>query len=187
MKSDEMMGEKPARIRLRRAGHKMLRLDRPVDPGAATDPKAEAVEGKGGLIDRILEAIRTNPADRRRDARHEGVEREVWVGWWTGDDFGAISGVLLNISRSGAQIVVGCRPPAKTSVWIYKDVAAGLASVRAEVVGQMPSPGGAYSVRFRFAAPCPTILCEAIVCRQDRVRKTQGLDVDKERGPAKGA
>ncbi len=98
MKSDETIDEKPVRIRLRRAGHKMLRLDRPVDPGAAINPKAEAVEGSGGLIDRILEAIRSNPAERRRDPRHEGVEREVWVGWWTGDDFGAISGVLLNVS-----------------------------------------------------------------------------------------
>ena len=32
MKTDETKGEKPLRIKLRRAGHKMLRLDRPFDP-----------------------------------------------------------------------------------------------------------------------------------------------------------
>lgn len=166
MKSDQTKTEKPLRIKLQRAGHKLVRLDRPLVPDAESDQKTEAAEGKGSLIDLLLRAIRTEPANRRQDHRHPAVEQDVWVGWWSGDDFGAIKGRLLNISRGGAQIVVACRPPRKKSVWIYKDIGTTLASIRGEVAGYTPAPEGCYSVRFRFAMPCPTVFCEAVVCRQ---------------------
>ena len=159
------------RIKLRRAGQKMVRLDTPVDAGAKTDPKAAAVEAGGSLIGLILKAIRSDPADRRQDHRHPALAQEVWVGWWTGEDFGAVNGRLLNISRGGAQVLIGCRPPKKKSVWIYKDIGSTLASVRGDAIGYTPAPGGSYSVRFRFVAPCPTVLCEAVVCRQTKAAK----------------
>ncbi len=171
MKTDETRTEKPFRITLRCAGKKMVRLDRPLDPDTTSDEKASAVEGNGNLIRQLWKAIRANPADRRQDHRHPAVEQDVWVGWWTGNDFGAIKGRLLDLSRGGAQIIVACRPPRKSSVWIYKDIGTTLASVRGEVAGYLPAPGGCYSVRFRFAAPCPTVLCEAVVCRQTRETK----------------
>ncbi len=166
MHTDETRNEKPLRIKLRRVGHKVLRLDSPVDPESGPDPKAAAVEKGGSLIDMILKAIRSNPADRRRDHRHPALEQEVWVGWWSGDDYEAVNGRLLNISLGGAQVVVGCRPPKKTPVWIYKDIGSSLAIVRGEVIDSAPAPGGSHAVRFRFAIPCPTVLSEAVVCRQ---------------------
>jgi PilZ domain len=166
MKTDETKGEKPPRIKLRRAGRKLVRVDKPDDPAPGAQGKVEAVEGKGRLVGLILRAIRSDPADRRRDFRHEAAGREVWVGWWTGDDFGAVAGRLLNISRGGAQLVLSCRPPKKQPVWVYKELGETLASVRGEVVGQSPAPGGSYSLRFRFESPCPTVLCEAVLCHQ---------------------
>lgn len=170
MKTDETMDETPTRVVLRRAGQKLVRVDRPFDPDA--DPKAEAVEGKGSLIASLLSAIRSDPVNRRRDPRHPALDQDIWVGWWTGEDFGAVTGRLLNISRGGAQVVIGRRPPRKAAVWIYRDVGSTLASARGAVVALSPAPGGLYSVRFRFESPCPTALCEAVVCR--RTPTTEG-------------
>jgi hypothetical protein len=164
MRTEETMGEKPLRIKLRRAGQKLVRLDRPGDLEEGAEAREEAVGGNGRLIDLILKAIRANPADRRRDFRHDAVEHEVWVGWWTRDDFGAVPGYLLNISRGGAQIVLDCRPPRKRAVWVYKDIGSTLATVSAQVAGHTPAPGGAYCVRFRFASPCPTVLSRSVLC-----------------------
>ncbi len=177
MPNDETMGEKPLRITLRRVGQKTMRLDRPVEPGADPDAKAKAVDKGGSLIEMILKAIRSDPTDRRRDPRHPALEQEVWVGWWTGDDYGAVSGRLLNISLGGAQIILDCRPPKKTSVWIYKDDGSTLATVRGEVVAVSPAPGGDFSVRFRFAVPCPTVFSESVVCR--RTRRGGGIKSDQ--------
>ncbi|MCA1685562.1 MAG: hypothetical protein LC745_06170, partial [Planctomycetia bacterium] len=127
------MGETPLRIKLRRAGHKMVRLDQAVDDGTAGEPKADDAGRGGSLLGLLFKAIRSGPepADRRRELRHPAAAREVWVGWWRGEDFGAVRGRITNISRGGAHVLVDSRPPRKTSVWLFKDVGSTLAHVRA--------------------------------------------------------
>jgi hypothetical protein len=152
-------GPGPA-VRLGRDGSRWVRYDR---PGGAAEPEATPVSHPG-LIALILKAIRADVSDRRGGVRHEARGREIWVGWWSGDDFGAIRGIVRDIGRGGAKIVLGVRPPCKGCVWIYKDVEDTLACVRGEVAGMTPAPGARFSVRFRFVSPCPTILLQAVIC-----------------------
>ena len=175
MNSQKTNRDPATRLKLGRAGRKLIRLDRPLfddetspgsPPSTASEASRIAFAEAGRLLDLIWKAIRSDPSDRRRDYRHEAVEREAWVGWWTGENFGAINGRMENISRGGALIVLARRPPRKTPVWVYKDTGGGLSSVRAEVAGVAAAPEGAYAVRFRFATPCPTDLRAAVVCER---------------------
>lgn len=152
---------KPASV-----GGKSFRFDRPGDVGNGpeADSRREAVAETPGLIAQILQTIQADPTDRRRGVRHEAAGRKVWVGWWTGDEFGGVRGRVRDISRGGAQVVLGLKPPKRAAIWLYKEVDETLAYVRGDVVGHTPSPGARYSVRFRFVAPCPTILLQAVVC-----------------------
>jgi hypothetical protein len=162
------------RITIGRAGRKLLHVDRPAE--AAAPP---SVVGKaGGLIDLIVRAVCPDTtADRRAAPRHPVAEDSVWVGWWRGDDFDATTGRVRNVSRGGAEIVLDRKPPKTQSVWIYKEVGTTVASVRGEMVGHTPAPGGAFAVRFRFAAPCPAVLCQAMVCAKGKGRGAgRGVD-----------
>lgn len=164
MNSDKTIRTKPLQIRLGRAGLKNLRLDRPLDPDQPDEKAATAQSA--GLIQLILNAIRSSPADRRAGVRHPAVKHEIWVGWFSGDNFAAVKGSMRNISRGGALVVLGHRPPTRGSVWIYKEEITTLASVRAEVIASTPAPGGLFAVRFRFPSPCPTTLCESVACER---------------------
>lgn len=125
-----------------------------------------AEEESPGFLARLREAFRSSE-DRRGMTRHPVVDREIWVGWWRGDDFGAVVGRLVNLSRSGAMVILDDRPPRREPVWFYREVNGAVVCVRAALVGLMPAPGGAYRARFRFAAYCPTDLCQAILCGQN--------------------
>lgn len=147
-----------------RSKRKHVRLDKPSGP--IPEPPAEpktSVE-KRSLFDQILRAFKADNSDRRGARRHVAVEPEVWVGWWSGDEFGTVYGRLLNLSRGGALVIMGEWPPKSQPIWVYKQVGPAIACVRGEVAGATPAPLGAYAVRFRFSAPCPTTFCEAAVC-----------------------
>lgn len=165
------MRDKPLRIRLGRAGRKQIRLDRP----AGQEPESEkpATPENGLLLSSIWKSIRAHSQERRDGPRHPAAEQEIWVGWWNGEHFGALDGRLLNISRGGALIVLGHRPPRRQSVWIYKEIDSELSCVRADVAGITPAPEASYSVRFRFASPCPTVLCESAVCFRAKARESK--------------
>ena len=149
-------------VRTGRSGRKLFRCDRPV-ASPADLPRKEVPESPG-LVASLLQAIHADPGERRGSIRHVAALREVWVGWWTRDEYGAIKGHVQDIGRGGARVVLAVRPPRKTSVWLYKDVDGTLVSIRGEVAGSMVNSGGLYAVRFRFAAPCPTILLQAVIC-----------------------
>jgi hypothetical protein len=134
-------------------------VDRPIEPCPATGETRES----GRLVDLILRAVLREPPDRRSEPRHPVWQDGVWVGWWRDEGFETTSGRVRNLSRWGAEVVLGQRPPRKVSVWIYKEVESTVASVRGEMVGHTPAPGGDFAVRFRFMVPCPVILCQAIV------------------------
>jgi hypothetical protein len=162
MRTDDQSQVKTAVISLGRVGRKFVRLDKPFDPGAEAvePPKPEY----GGLIDMLRKAIGSVSRDRRGAFRHDVVARDIWVGWWTGEHFDAVLGQLLNLSRSGAMIVLGYRPPRRQPIWIYKEVGSTLACVRGQLVGLNPAPNGEFSARFRFSSPCPTVLCQSALC-----------------------
>jgi hypothetical protein len=147
-----------------RTRKRVLRLDRPEQPGAAPESAPKTEREHLRLLERIVRAFRTNDDDRRSSRRHVVVRPEIWVGWWAGENFGTIDGKLLNISRGGALILLGEWPPKRVPVYVYKDVGEAIACVRGEVIGVIPAPRGMYAARFRFAAPCPTSICEASVC-----------------------
>ena len=149
-------------VRLGRDGSKWVRFDRP-GAGGPADPEETPVNHPG-LMALILKAIRAEAPERRGGIRHEAGGREIWVGWWSGDDFGAIRGLVRDIGRGGAKVVLGVRPPRKGCVWIYKDVDDTLACVRGEVAGMTPAPGARFAVRFRFVSPCPTLLLQEVIC-----------------------
>lgn len=96
--------------------------------------------------------------------RHPVVETEIWLGWWVDDDFGAVPGRLVNLSRSGAMVLLPERPPWNQPVWFYRKINDVTVHARSQLVGVMPAPGGAFRARFRFAAYCPTELCLAALC-----------------------
>jgi hypothetical protein len=170
MPPDETLRDKTIRLRPGRGGRTLVRLDQPFDPAARGKAGTGAESGAppapecGGLFDRLHKAIFAARSDRRRMVRHEVVDHNVWVGWWSGDRFGAVPGRVVNLSRSGALAVLAHRPRRRQPVWVYKEVEATLAFVRGEVVAVNPAPGGEFSVRFRFASPCPTVLCQAVIC-----------------------
>lgn len=173
MKSEEMTQDPIVRIKFGRSGRKHVRLDRPLlgepeNPNAAnTDPADEGSR----LFRMIWKAIRYDDSDRRRARRHAAEEPEVWLGWWAGDQFGAVSGEVVDISRGGARLIVPDKPPRKQPLWLYKEVDGALTCVRAEVLAVTPSPKGHHSVRLRFEVPCPTSICQAVVCRQPNAPK----------------
>jgi hypothetical protein len=144
-------------------GRRIVRIDPAF--GVTSVTGREATLSRGGLIERLRRAIQLSASDRRKMVRHDVADREIWVAWWVGDEFGAVPGRLVNLSRSGAMVVLGDRPPRDQPVWFYKEVDGVLTCVRGELVGMIPAPAAGYRARFRFASPCPISLCEAALCR----------------------
>jgi hypothetical protein len=144
-------------------GRRIVRIDPAF--GVTSVPAGEATLSGGGLIERHRRAIQLSASDRRRMVRHAVADRDIWVAWWFGDEFGAVLGRLVNLSRSGVMVELGDRPPRDQPVWFYKEVDGVHTCVRGELVGMIPAPAAGYRARFRFAAPCPISLCEAALCR----------------------
>jgi hypothetical protein len=156
------MRDKPLRISLAMSERKLFRVDKPSHSLIGPDPKPVAENGR--LWNLIWGKVNAAAQERRGGVRHPVVSHEIWAGWSTRDQFVALDGMLVNISRGGALILLQDRPPRDRPVWVYKKVMGVVWSVRGEVVGFTPAPGGAFAVRFRFATPCPTALCESAVC-----------------------
>ena len=156
------MRETPLRISIGIRGRKLFRLDTPTHPLAEQDTPPTPENGR--LWSLIWGRVQAVTQERRGGMRHPAVSQDIWVGWATRNQFEALDGLLINISRGGALIVLRNRPPRDRPVWVYKEIASSVWSVRGEVVGFTPAPGGAFAVRFQFATPCPTRLCESAVC-----------------------
>jgi hypothetical protein len=154
----------PLRISLGSSGQKLFRLDKPSHALVDSEPEREREAERGRLWNLLWSKIHAAAPERRGGVRHPVAAHEIWVGWSSRDQFVALDGMMINISRGGALILLKDRPPRNRPVWVYKDVAGDVRSVRGNVVGLTPAPGGAYAVRFRFATPCPTALCESAVC-----------------------
>jgi hypothetical protein len=153
---DPVPGMRQIRGRDRR---KLLRFDEAFEVACRPAPQACT-----GLIARIRLAIEACARDRRGMVRHAVADHGIWVAWWVKEEFSAVLGQVINLSRSGAMVVLPRCPPRRQPVWLYKEVEGTLTCARGELVGLTPAPAGCYRARFRFAAPCPTNLCQAVVC-----------------------
>ena len=153
------MIDKPMRVTKRTVGHRTVRLDQP-----ASSPVDELTGPEHPTwIDRLRNAISADKKDLRSATRHRAVHREIWVAWWTNDEFGAVGGTLENISKGGAKIVLNARPPKNKPIWIYKEIDQNLTCVRAKIVGVLPAPHGSFAARFRFEVPCPAELEMSVI------------------------
>jgi hypothetical protein len=151
---DESTPLKPKPIEKRK-----VRFDK-IAPGAAA-PRAENRSLLG--LFRLWDGEPT--AERRRAARHEVVESQVWLGWWRGEaGFLASSAVIINLSRGGAFIFLDERPPKDEPVWICLGMPDPVGFVEARVVGVKTSRQGQCAVRLEFREPCPYGFFEAAVC-----------------------
>lgn len=171
MKFEETPADGPVQISLGESEGKRIRLDRLSKKAKGSGVAGEITPESGGWIALLLRTIQARGENRRQDPRHEAIDREVWVGWWTGDHFGAESGRLANFSQGGARVILESCPPRKRSVWIYKQLGATLLCVRAKVVGKTPAPDGAFSVRVRFEGACPTAFSKAALSVRPVVRR----------------
>jgi len=175
MRRDETDRGEPTTSASQPSKRKQVRLDKPNGPIPEPPSEVKTSVEKRSLFDQILKVFRADNSDRRGARRHVAVEPEVWVGWWTGDDFGTVYGRLLNLSRGGALIILSEWPPKNQPIWVYKQVGPSIACVRGELVGATPAPYGAYAVRIRFAAPCPTTFCEAALCESNERPTVAGV------------
>ena len=161
------MIDKPMSVTKRTVGHRTIRLDQP-----ASSPVDETVCPEHPTwLDRLRKAISADKKDLRSSTRHRAIQREIWVGWWTDEEFGAVNGSLENISKGGAMIVLNARPPKNQPIWIYKEVQQTMTCVRAKIVGVIPAPHGSFSARFRFEVPCPAALETSAISAGSSTRK----------------
>lgn len=160
----------PFPMKLGKTGRRSVRLDRP--PASKSEAGAAALSvakpEKAWALELIRQAIGGQPRaqERRESIRHPAVDASVWAGWWEGDEFGVTEGKLIDLSRGGALVVLGERPPGRDPVWFYKESGEALATVRGYVVRTTVAPEGAFAVRFRFVTQCPTFFFQAALCRQ---------------------
>jgi hypothetical protein len=160
MRADNQPGEASIRMAFNPSLGKSIRIDQPEEGDEAHGHPLES----GRLIDLVLGVILNARSERRRSTRHTVTEDVVSVGWWIGEVFATSHGSVQNVSRGGAKIVLEDCPPERQPVWIFKEVESRMESVKAQVVGHSPAPRGTFAVRFRFTAPCPTLLCQAMLC-----------------------
>jgi len=80
-----------------RDGQKLVRFDEAFEVAGGPVPPACT-----GLIARLRSAIRASAKDRRGMVRHAASDHGIWVAWWDDEEFGAVLGQLINLSRSGA-------------------------------------------------------------------------------------
>lgn len=94
--------------------------------------------------------------ERRENPRYAPEETKAWIGWWHGPRFIVIGINLVNLSKGGALIYLGERPPTGQPVWICLGAPHPLEYVQCRVLDACPHPGSLdYRVRVDFHIPCP--------------------------------
>jgi hypothetical protein len=54
----------------------------------------------------------------QKEARYRPVIETAYVGWWEGESFRAVLGVLRDVSAGGAAVVLEDAPPGVETVWL---------------------------------------------------------------------
>ena len=93
--------------------------------------------------------------DRREDERYTPAANRAWVGWWRGGRFLVSQADLVNLSKGGALVHLGNRPPTSQPVWICLGAPHPVDYVQCRVLDAALKPAGDYLARVEFHAPCP--------------------------------
>jgi hypothetical protein len=108
------------------------------------------MKGFLGLFDFSSKADRHAGPNRRQSLRYAS-DAEVSLGWWDGDDFRRVEGVVLDISQGGAAVAVpeGVVPPLGTAhVLLSEDGGADWIDVMILSGRQAPSGGVILHLQF---------------------------------------
>jgi hypothetical protein len=124
----------------------------------------------------------------RDSARHEPVQRGAYLAWWcetdeveTADAFDPeataefdpadlgprshqVFALLLDISASGARVVVDRVPEDRHPLWFRLDGDPSAEWAEAHIVGSTTTPRGPHIVRLAFRAKCPYQTLREAVC-----------------------
>jgi PilZ domain len=92
---------------------------------------------------------------RRREPRYRAIEDRVWVEWWCDGEFNGLSGRMVNVSRSGALIVIGARLNDDQVLSMILEECVAEVAIEATVRGTTPLRGGVFQTRLEFLSPCP--------------------------------
>lgn len=98
-----------------------------------------------------------NRFDRRECPRYSPFRTRAQVGWWQGKRFRVTRAALLNLSRGGALVRMGHRPPTSQPVWICLVTAGPAHHVQARVLEVATANDGVQRVRLQFHTPCPVL------------------------------
>jgi hypothetical protein len=155
-------GEIPAPLPRRPLTITRFRVDGGSDAGSDLAP------GCGSLLRAFGTLAATKPVstvqDRRAELRHNTVECLAWVGWKVWREFKMKDALVVNISRSGAQIFVDAPPPADRPVWLYLETPREKTIVKARVQSLTTTAAGQCAAHVSFLEPCPYAFFEAAVC-----------------------
>lgn len=94
------------------------------------------------------------------------MECLAWVGWRVFRDFKMTTALVINISRSGAQIFLDAPPPSYRSVWVFLETPRDKKIVKAKVQNFRKTMSGQCVAHVQFCEPCPYEFFEAAVCGQ---------------------
>lgn len=100
--------------------------------------------------------------ERRECPRYTPAETQAWVGWWKGSRFLVTRAELVNLSKGGALVTLGKRPPSSQPIWICLGAPHPVDYVQARVLDAAPGIEnqaeaeleGAVIARLEFRAPC---------------------------------
>jgi hypothetical protein len=142
-----------------------VRVDRGSGSGKDLAP------GRGSLLGAFAfrdSSTKRAPAfqERRSEPRHKTVECVAWVGWRVFRDFKMTNALVINISRSGAQIFLDAPPPHYRSVWVFLETPRDKKIVKARVHQFRKTAAGQCMAHIQFSEPCPYEFFEAAVCGQ---------------------
>jgi len=136
----------------------------------------------------VEEADDTSRMALRNSARHEPVLRDARVAWWGEPDeseesepfdpdataeFDGLAfeprphhlfALLLDISASGARVVVDRLPCDERPIWFRLDARSGGDWAEAHIIGATTTPRGPHVLRLAFRAPCPFDTLREAVC-----------------------
>jgi hypothetical protein len=132
---------------------------------------ASSRQAEGGDILALFCAwnkVRVNDPDRRCDSRYIPAESQIWVGWWNGPRFVVIQAKLVNLSKGGALVNLGSRPPTSQPVWICLGNPHPVDHVQARVLDTSGHRDTEFHARLEFHAPCPPSFFLAAGTRVER-------------------
>lgn len=126
-----------------------IRFDAP--PEAALSDRA----GQGDILSLFRAWDDAPRKDRRENERYTPAATQAWVGWWRGSRFLVSQADLVNLSKGGALVHLGNRPPTSQPVWICLGAPHPVDYVQCRVLDAALKPAGDYLARVEFHAPCP--------------------------------